>query len=1074
MLSNPYAEIALFLFIIALAALAVWLIRCMRIRYVKALERQAQELTTGQKRYQELFDNVAIGLYQVEPAGEISNVNSACAALLGFETPEALLGQNLHAFYADTARREEWRRMLEREGTLARFEWQIHRPDRESLWVSESAHVIKDASGRTRYYQGSLEDITLARQGREEMRLQKEYWKALIVHAPIAVVTLDLQHNIVSTNPAFDALFGFRRQQMIGRNLDELIVPLGERERASELTAEVLGGAVVQIAAWRQRADGRLVEVELAGAPVILDGQQIGALAVYQDISRRRQAERELIDRQARLEILNKVTLRVAEMTDLADIMSTMIEYARWSVTADVAVIAALDLETGRVAEVFSSNYPMDAVPPETEIAGCAILNLVLQGNVVHSPDITQDPAYHGYPEWHPEIRACLGVPIKYGEHILGLMLLGNVESPREFMAQDREVILTLSNLAAVAMHTAHQFIELQEAIALQRKILDTVATAVYTVDTAMTITSVNEAFTEITGYTADEVIGKPCTILNSGQCTRCELFDIQRAGPIYRQENEITAKSGKRLSIITNADLIRNERGQVVEGIESFIDVTELIDARRAAEAASRAKGEFLANMSHELRTPLNAILGFVQLMQRSPSFPAEHQQNLHIISRSSENLLELINDILDMSRIEAGRVILEPVSFDLYVMLESVLSLFTLRTQKKGLTMQLECAPDVPQFIRTDERKLRQVLINLIGNAIKFTEKGGVTLRVMVKDVNAPDTSAAVAVAVVLPDTVPTNLCQLYFEVEDTGMGIAPEEQELLFKAFTQTSSGRKSSEGTGLGLPISHRFVELLGGSISVHSQVGQGATFSFDIQAERASADHVPASQPLRRVVGLAPDQPEYRVLIVDDRGENRLLIRELLASAGFAVREAANGQEAIAMHQVWRPHFIFMDIRMPVMDGYAATQHIKAVPEGKTTVIVALTASALEEDRTLCLAAGCDDYIRKPVRDTEIFEALARHLHVRYVYADYIPPNSKLETTDATFALTAQALAALPAEWRAQVRAAALRARGDLAHELAAHIQAEHPAIATALSQLIDEFQFHRIITLLGQSEGLTP
>ena len=1070
MSSHLYAEITLFLFIIALAALGIWLIRCLRIRYVKALERQAQELTTGQQRYQELFDNVAIGLYQIEPSGEISNVNAACAALLGFETPEALLGQNLHAFYADTARREAWQRMLEREGTLARFEWQIHRPDGQRLWVSESAHVIKDAGGRALYYQGSLEDITLARQGREEMRRQKEYWEALIVHAPLGVVTLDLQHNIVSTNPAFDALFGFRREQIIGRNLDELIVPPGERERAAELTAEVLGGAVVQIAAWRQRADGRLVEVELAGAPVLLDGQQIGALAVYQDISRRRQAERELIDRQARLEILNKVTLRVAEMTDLADIMSTMVEYARWSVTADLAVIAALDVETGRVAEVFSSNYPMDAIPPGTEIAGRGILGLVMQGNVVHSPDITQDPAHCGYPDWHPEIRACLGVPIKYGERVLGLMLLGNVESPREFMAQDREVILTLSHLAAVAMHTAQQFIELKEAIALQRKILDTAATAVYTVDTAMTITSVNEAFTEITGYTADEVIGRPCTILNSDRCAQCQLFDDLRAGPVYRQENEITSKSGKRLSIIENADLIRNERGQVLEGIESFIDVTELIDARRAAEAASRAKGEFLANMSHELRTPLNAILGFVQLMQRSPSFPAEHQQNLHIISRSGENLLELINDILDMSRIEAGRVILEPVNFDLYAMLESILALFTLRTQKKGLAMQLECAPDVPQFIRTDERKLRQILINLLGNAIKFTEKGGVTVRVMVKDVDAPDMSAAV----VLPDAVPTNLCQLYFEVADTGVGIAPEELELLFKAFTQTASGRKAREGTGLGLPISRRFVQLLGGNLSAHSQVEQGATFSFDVQAERASADHVAASQPLRRVVGLAPDQPEYRVLVADDRGENRLLIRELLASAGFAVREAANGQEAIALHQVWHPHLIFMDIRMPVMDGYAATRHIKATPEGKTTVIVALTASALEEDRTLSLAAGCDDYIRKPARDTEIFEALAQHLHVRYIYADYVPPDSKLETTDATFTLTTQALAALPAEWRAQMRAAALRARGDLAHELAAQIQAAHPAIATALSQLIDEFQFHRIITLLGQSEGLTP
>ncbi|MEJ5311341.1 MAG: PAS domain S-box protein [Anaerolineae bacterium] len=1050
------------LFVLALVGLGVWLVRCLRIRYIKALQRQAEALTADQKRYDELFNSVAIGLYQTDLSGTLLNVNAACATLLGFDAPEALVGMNLDAFYTDKTRRAAWRRMLEREEALARFEWQLQRPDGQALWISESARIIKDAEGQFLYCQGSLEDITPARQAREEMRQQKEYWEALIVHAPVAVVTLDLQHKIVSTNPAFDALFGFRREQIVGRNLDELIVPPGERERASQLTAEVLAGGVVQLAAWRQRADGRLVEVELAGAPVLLDGKQVGAVGIYQDITRRRQAERELIDRQARLEILNKVTLRVAEMTDLTDIMSTMVEYARWSVTADLAVIAALDQETGRVAEVFSSNYPMDAIPPGTEIVGRGVLGLILQGNVVHTPDVTAEAAYCGYPDWHPQIRACLGVPIKYGERILGMMLLGNVESPREFGAHDREVILTLSNLTAVAMHTAYQFTELKEAIALQRKILETAATAVYTVDTAMTITSVNEAFTEITGYTADEIIGRPCTILNSDQCVHCNLFADLSAGPISRQECEITAKSGKRLSIIKNADLIRNERGQVVEGIESFIDVTELIDARRAAEAASRAKGEFLANMSHELRTPLNAILGFVQLMQRSPNFPAEHRQNLQIISQSSENLLDLINDILDMSRIEAGRMTFEPINFDLHALLESVLALFTLRTQKKGLSLQLECAPDVPQFIRTDERKLRQVLLNLLSNAIKFTEKGGVTLRV--------ETAAASGES----ELTPASLCRLYFEVEDTGIGIAPEELDELFKAFTQTSSGKRSQEGTGLGLPISRRFVELMGGTLSVRSQLGKGSSFRFSIQVEPVTAEQVTQTPPPRQVIGLAPDQPEYRILIVDDRGENRLLIRELLASAGFAVREAANGREAIAMHAAWHPHLIFMDIRMPVMDGYAATQHIKATPEGANTVIVALTASALEEDRQTSLAMGCDDYLRKPVRAIEVFEMVAQHLPVRYVYADHIAPDNKLETVMATFVLTPQALAALPAAWRAEVRAAALRARGDLVQDLITQIQTEHPAVATSLSQLVDEFQFHQIITLLAQAEGLNP
>ncbi len=815
--------------------------------------------------------------------------------------------------------------------------------------------------------------------------------------------------------------------------------------------------------AWRQRADGRPVEVEIASVPIVLDGQQAGAVTIYQDITQRRQAERELIDRQARLEILNKVAFRVAEINELDDVMSTMVEYVRWVVTADVAVIAALDHKTGRIAHLFSSGYPTALIPPATSITAQGLLGFILRGGIVDSPDLSQDPAYVGYPAWHPQIKACLGVPIKYGEQVLGFIIVGNVQSSRQFMPQDRDVILTLSHLAAIATHTTHQFNELSEALALQRKILQTAATAVYTVDTMMTITSVNEAFTEITGYTADEVVGQSCKILNSNCCAEhCKLFASQGTPPFYRQECEITAKSGKRLSIIKNADVILNKNGEVVEGIESFINVTELISARREAEAANRAKSDFLANMSHELRTPLNAILGFVQLMQRSPSFPAEHRPNLQIISRSGESLLELINDILDMSKIEAGHMVFEPNDFDLYAMLESVLAMFTLRAAQKGLSLTLKRGSDVPQFIRTDERKLRQVLVNLLGNAVKFTENGGIVLQVENKN-TSPST------AYPLPDYPEPGISpryHLHFEVQDTGIGIKPEEINTLFKKFIQTASGKQLHEGTGLGLAISKNFVQLMGGTLSVESQVGQGSTFSFDIQAEPATRQVMSAEQLSRSITGLAPDQPEYRLLIVDDHDENRIFLRRLLENVGFSVREATNGQEAIAVHSEWHPDLIFMDMRMPVLDGYEATRRIKATPEGQATVIIALTASALEENRILSLAAGCDDYIRKPLRDEDIFRTLAQHLGVRYTYADAAVVEAPPVAAPPAFLLTPQSLSVLPGEWRSQAQVAALKARADLLLKLIAQIQTEQPEIAAALTQLTDEFQFQKIRELL--------
>ena len=207
------------------------------------------------------------------------------------------------------------------------------------------------------------------------------------------------------------------------------------------------------------------------------------------------------------------------------------------------------------------------------------------------------------------------------------------------------------------------------------------------------------------------------------------------------------------------------------------------------------------------------------------------------------------------------------------------------------------------------------------------------------------------------------------------------------LLFEAFTQTASGKKSKEGTGLGLPISRKFVQMMGGDLTVQSQPGQGSNFMFDIQVELAEEGQVAAKQRSRQVIGLVPDQPEYRILVVDDREENRILVRKLLESVGFSVQEAADGQEAIDVHARWHPQLIFMDMRMPVMDGYEATQRIKATLQGQATVIVALTASVLEENRNVSLSAGCDDFVRKPFRDSDIFDVLEQYLQVRYIYAD---------------------------------------------------------------------------------------
>lgn len=413
---------------------------------------------------------------------------------------------------------------------------------------------------------------------------------------------------------------------------------------------------------------------------------------------------------------------------------------------------------------------------------------------------------------------------------------------------------------------------------------------------------------------------------------------------------------------------------------------------AQEQAEAANKAKSVFLANMSHELRTPLNAILGFSRLMKNSPDVTSEQRENLEIITRSGEHLLNLINNILDISKIESGRVVLEPVTVDLYQLISELQSLMYVKAVEKGLTLSIEQAPNLPRFIVIDAGKLRQVLINLIGNAIKFTQHGGVIFRTSVA---AQGTSDRV---------------HLRFEIKDTGMGIKTEDLDRIFDSFVQVKSQGLTEAGTGLGLAISKQNIKLMGGEIGVASELGKGSLFFLEVPVVvPPTAAHLPLQQN-RRIIGLKKGQPHYRLLIAEDQPENRLLLQKLLSPIGFELMEAIDGQEAINIFEKWNPDLIWMDMRMQGMDGLEATQIIKSTEKGRKIKIVALTAHALEEERKLILEAGCDDFIRKPYQDKEIFEALEKHLGVKYAYASDQSENRLRETR-----LDSSELKSLPSE-----------------------------------------------------------
>jgi signal transduction histidine kinase/CheY-like chemotaxis protein len=493
---------------------------------------------------------------------------------------------------------------------------------------------------------------------------------------------------------------------------------------------------------------------------------------------------------------------------------------------------------------------------------------------------------------------------------------------------------------------------------------------------------------------------------------------------------------------------------------LEESIQKTETALAQ--AQNANQAKSRFLANMSHELRTPLNAILGFTQLMTRDTSIGKEQQENLKIINRSGEHLLKLINDILEMSKIEVGQITLNSSQFDLHIMLKSIEEMLRLKAIAKNLNLSFNIASDIPRIIDADEGKLRQIIINLLGNALKFTERGSIVLRVS-KESNYK-LPGEQQVEFLFADTY--SLC---FAVEDTGPGVEEAELGKLFTPFEQTKVGRVSNEGTGLGLSICHKFVELMGGELKAKSTVGQGSVFYFQIPLREQEVTTVIAHQQAkqRKVISLAENQPTYRILAVDDVPASRLLLNKLLTTIGFEVKEAGDGLEAIALWQEWHPHLILMDMRMPIIDGYEATQRIKSEPEGENTIIIALTASAFEEERVEILSAGCDDFMRKPFQEAELLTKIGQYLGVTYLYEAAEETSSEGE--NLLTELTPASLAVMSEAWRSQLYDAAAQVDNEEIFQLLKEIPEDYQALAQGLADLAEQFRCDKIIDLAKSS-----
>jgi len=862
--------------------------------------------------------------------------------------------------------------------------------------------------------------------------------------SPDAILVTRLEDGrIVEVNEGFSALTGFTRSDAVGQTTRGLKLFKHPADRQLLVTAIKDHGICENLEFTFLRKNGSEFVGMVSARSTDLEGAP-HLISVVRDFTERRRAE-ELIQVRLRL-------IEFAATHSLAELLETTLNEVEQLTNSCIAFLHFVEPDQSTLwlqawstrtkrefcnAEGEGAHYPI-------EQAGVWVDCVAARKPVIHN-DYASLPHRKGLPPGHADVIRELVVPILRDNLVVAILGIGN--KPQPYTQADVDVVSYLADVAWEITERKRAEEALKASEENYRSLVETSDSAIAVLNREGQLLYANPVCLRIWGD--PDLVGRSLFDLFPKEMADRFLTVVRRVIDeqiVDLNELQLTIR-GAVMWFRVSMTPIKNRDGSVKVLLLNAMNITErkrteaaLAAAKEAAEVANRAKSQFLANMSHELRTPLNAILGFSELMARDSGLTANQHGNLSIINRSGEHLLRLINDVLDMAKIDAGRLTLQEQDFDLNRLLVDLIELFRARAEAKDLTLTLSQESDVPQVVHGDESKLRQVLLNLLGNAVKFTMAGGVALSVR----RSED--------------------RLRFAVEDTGVGIPPDDLAAIFEPFVQVGDGRAMSHGTGLGLPISRELVLLMGGELTASSAgiPGEGSRFEFVLPLTPvAGTEEAALSAPGQRAVGLAPGQPEYRVLVAEDHAESRKLLADLLTGLGFVVRTAENGVEAVAVWEAWRPHLIWMDMRMPVMDGHEATRRIKSAPAGQQTVIVAVSASVLSDESTAVLADGCDDFVRKPYRGGEIVACLVKHLGVEMVHADDAPPVTPAESPPA-FDLTG-----MPAGWVAQVRNAATAADAARLLELAAAVEVAQPALADALRAWVDQFDYGAVLTAVA-------
>jgi PAS domain S-box-containing protein len=915
--------------------------------------RQAKRrLQESEERYRTLVESSDQAIVSITQDGTFTFANQIAAQSLGQE-PGKLVGKSVSDLFPPAAAKKymaDIREVLDTgKGTVQEQKIPLGPSER---WFRTSIQPLRDERDQTDTVLVMATDITQEKEAADELRKLSR----AVEQSASGIIITNTEEIIEYVNPKFTEITGYTAEESIGET--PRFLKSGD---TSDQVYEELWAASTQGTEWHgellnQRKDGSLYWERLSISPITNEqGEITHYLGVQQDITAQKQAQQALAQRQQRDEAISRLALEVTGMTDLDVLLPKLVEEATSLLGAEIGLVLQLDPESGEPSDLaFKGSF--EDTPSMAALQDTDAVQSVLAGKELILDQAHPSPLCKLLGREEP-VQGLLGFPIRYGGHVLGALFLAHAVPQGTFQEQDIEFGRVVSHLAAVAIHAAGQFQELTAALDFQQKILDTAATAVFTVDRDQRITSVNEALLSITGYTEEDLVGEACTVFCYEPCRdRCGLFDPKRELPIYQCEAIIEAEDGRPLNILKNADVLYDSQGQVSGGIESFVDVTALIAAKQAAEEANRAKSEFLANMSHEIRTPMNGVLGMAELLSDT-SLTAEQREYLDAIQNSADVLLALLNDILDVSKIESGQLELERVNFDLVELVERLAELLAVKAHEKGLEVACYVAPEVPRFLCGDPARIRQILFNLVGNAIKFTEQGQVVIQVEPVEIEADYT-------------------RVQFSVADTGIGIPEEKQKEIFDRFVQAEGSiNRQYGGTGLGLAISKQLAEMMEGEIWVESKVDQGSTFYVTARLEIGDEPTKPD-----RVLPEKQDLDQQRILVVDDNEINRTILRETLGIWDLSCAEANTGPEALAKlheaHTNQHPYdILLLDAAMPEMDGLQVAHCIREDSYLRDTKIVVLSSIDQQELQRVRQKVEIDAFLTKPVKRRDLWRAL---------------------------------------------------------------------------------------------------